>query len=59
MLTARLVIASCAVLLLTAGRKQPSSTEEQTVGAWSWSYIEGVGRIVFIAKREAATSLLA
>jgi hypothetical protein len=42
-------IAMCACVLLIASQQRLSSRERQVVGAWSWTYIEGVGRIIFTA----------
>src|SRR2546423_1493350 len=41
--------AQLCVLLLISACTQPSATEREVVGAWSWSYIEGVGRMIFSA----------
>lgn len=38
----------CACLLVTTCQ-QPSPVERKLIGAWSWTYIEGVGRIIFAA----------
>ncbi len=48
----RVVIAFCVALSLIGNQQQLSPTEQKIVGAWSWTYIEGVGRIVFTADHE-------
>jgi hypothetical protein len=42
-------MAVCVSLLLIASQQRLSPTEQKIVGAWSWTYIEGVGRIIFTA----------
>jgi hypothetical protein len=37
------------VSLLMGACARPSAMEQQVVGAWSWTYIEGVGRMIFSA----------
>ena len=37
------------ISIASNSRPQLSSTEQKIVGAWSWTYIEGVGRIIFSA----------
>jgi hypothetical protein len=40
-------MAICVSFLLSASPQRLSPVERQIIGAWSWSYIEGVGRIIF------------
>lgn len=39
--------------LLVAGCQQRSSLEREVIGAWSWTYIEGVGRLILAADHTA------
>jgi hypothetical protein len=56
-LSAALVIALCVVLVAVVASQirravvfgRLSDTEKKIVGAWSWTYIEGVGRMIFTA----------
>ena len=49
MLRALTAVHLCACLLTACQRLSPM--ERKVIGAWSWTYIEGVGRIVFAADR--------
>ena len=37
------------VSLLMGACTQPSAIEQKVIGAWSWTYISGVGRMIFSA----------
>lgn len=45
-------VTAASILLLTACGDRLSPAEQEIVGAWSWNYISGVGRIIFTADRE-------
>src|SRR6267143_2193365 len=55
MLLVRIMATFCAVLLLVTCQNRLSPTEQKIVGAWSWTYIEGVGRVVFTADHKVWT----
>ena len=47
----RICVAAWLSLLLVTCGAPLSSMEQQIVGSWSWTYIEGTGRIIFDADR--------
>jgi hypothetical protein len=42
-------VSVCASLALIASQHRLSTEEQKIVGPWSWTYIEGVGRVIFTA----------
>ncbi len=49
MLRAIKLVAFASILAVFTGCGDSRPTERKIVGAWSWTYIEGVGRMVFTA----------
>src|SRR5712691_9430534 len=48
----QLLLGLVCVFLLNSCHPNLSSTERKVVGDWSWTFIEGVGRITFTSDRK-------